>query len=349
MDLYFCAEYYEKWVRIMSKKMELLLSMNNLSIYIDDSKLLLKHRELYKIMSQWEYVHTGSSNLSINFNHRCNPDDKLTDTNYKSNKSNKCNDKMINCDNMINCDKNIITNRQIISDSSFLTINLIIKNPDDLFSRLSKFRMNGRWNWFLISKNSKITMEDIKNNPNMPWCWFGISLNPNLTFHFLFNNNDLIEKIIKNNNKFKFWKKTKYYCPYVEWESISENESITMEDIDNNINFPWCWENISCNPNLTIDFILKYLHKKWDWHAVTTNERITLKMILDNPSIPWVWNKIFDKKNLSINLILNLPVKNITNFRLVGNLFKFDRDNFVVSNCKKILLIKILFRHIKKY
>ena len=66
------------------------------------------------------------------------------------------------------------------------------------------------WNWYSISSNPNITMEDIEKYPNKPWNWISISRNPNITM-------DMIEKYPN-----KTW----------EWRFILENSNITMEFIE---------------------------------------------------------------------------------------------------------------------
>ena len=46
------------------------------------------------------------------------------------------------------------------------------------------------WNWFNISRNPNITMQDILDNPTKPWDWFAISNNPTITMDFINDNPD---------------------------------------------------------------------------------------------------------------------------------------------------------------
>ena len=41
------------------------------------------------------------------------------------------------------------------------------------------------WNWIYISENPNITMNHIRENPNLPWAWHFINYNPNLTMDFI--------------------------------------------------------------------------------------------------------------------------------------------------------------------
>ena len=44
------------------------------------------------------------------------------------------------------------------------------------------------WNW--ISRNTNITWDIIKANPDIPWDWEGISWNPNITMDIIRDNPD---------------------------------------------------------------------------------------------------------------------------------------------------------------
>ena len=44
------------------------------------------------------------------------------------------------------------------------------------------------WNYFWLSCNPNITMEDVKNNPYKPWNWKCLSKNPNITMNDVKNN-----------------------------------------------------------------------------------------------------------------------------------------------------------------
>lgn len=63
--------------------------------------------------------------------------------------------------------------------------------------------------------------------------------------------------------------------PNKPWDcdDLSENPSITMEDILNHPEKPWKWrwERLSINPNLTMEFIETHMDKDWDWSEISRN------------------------------------------------------------------------------
>ena len=65
------------------------------------------------------------------------------------------------------------------------------------------------WDWYIISKNTNLTMEIIEKYPNKPWDWRCISQNPNITM-------DFIEKYID-----------KIFMPYLSYNDFTyENKQI---------------------------------------------------------------------------------------------------------------------------
>lgn len=65
-----------------------------------------------------------------------------------------------------------------MSNSNLLTIDMLKKYPDS------------PWDWKNVSKNGKISWEDIKNNPNLKWT-DDIGINPNITWEIV-NSPDFI-------------------------------------------------------------------------------------------------------------------------------------------------------------
>ena len=45
-----------------------------------------------------------------------------------------------------------------------------------------------------------------------------------------------------------------------------------MDDIRNNLNFPWDYESLSLHPFLTMDFILENKDKPWDLSQIMGNK-----------------------------------------------------------------------------
>ena len=55
-----------------------------------------------------------------------------------------------------------------------------------------------------------------------------------------------------------FWKFVLKYADKLDWDFISMNPNITMDNIEKYPDKEWDWEWISWNPNITMDIIEKY-------------------------------------------------------------------------------------------
>lgn len=106
-----------------------------------------------------------------------------------------------------------------------------------------------------------------------------------------------------------------------DWNWLSENPGITMEDIKNNPQHPWKWEYISRNPNVTIQFINSMLERPWDWEKLSKNPGITIDDIVNNPQYPWQWEWVNQNPNVTMQLVKDLE-KPWDWWRLSSNKFK---------------------------
>ena len=86
------------------------------------------------------------------------------------------------------------------------------------------------WCWYRLSNNEGITMQDIVNHPTYPWRWQYVSLNINLTMTMV------------NSRPAKGW----------NWADVSCHPGITMQDIKTHPHLPWQWEYVIAN-NFTLD------------------------------------------------------------------------------------------------
>ena len=88
-----------------------------------------------------------------------------------------------------------------------------------------------------------------------------------------------------------------------DWERLSENPGITMDDVIQFSDKPWCWECVSGNPNITIEDVRKHLDKPWNWwclsrnlfgwHRDTTNARCRhADVLLELRFLPAMYSKV---------------------------------------------------------
>ena len=146
-----------------------LLSMNP-EITIDElNKLYINKRQKL----DWKLVSKYNKNITFDYynNHICK---KLFSLKYLSKNENIT-------------IKNIEDNPLIkwcwtkISSNPNINLNFMIKNDDKFID----------FDWFELSKNKGITMQDI-DNYNFSWNWDGISMNPNITIDFIQRHINLI-------------------------------------------------------------------------------------------------------------------------------------------------------------
>jgi hypothetical protein len=93
-----------------------------------------------------------------------------------------------------------------------------------------------------------------------------------------------------------------------DWEYLTQNENITMDDINNNMNLQWEWEFISNNPNITIDFIKSHMDLFQSgkvWINISKNPGITFDDYINNKELPWNLNFLSTNPNITLDIILN--------------------------------------------
>ena len=199
-------------------------------------------------------------------------------------------------------------------------------NPN-LTIKFVKKTINKQWNWNAISCNKAITMDDVRYNQHLPWSYISLSKNPNLTIEFVTEN-------LRN-------KKGSKMIPW-DWNLITYNEAITMDDILNNPRLPWCYEWLPLNPNLTLDFVVNHLDNNWNWNwtnischeeismddfrkylypprnlvlpldyeSLSENPNLTIDFVLENLSKPWDYSFVTSNKSITIEDICQNPQLN---------------------------------------
>ncbi len=108
--------------------------------------------------------------------------------------------------------------------------------------------LKDKCDWAYLSKNSNITFEIIKNNPDIcpskTWDWYNIAMNENITWD-----------IVKNN-------------PFDRWNYRS---------LSGNTNIAW---DIVCNSGINIEWRYRYMYdKKWSVSILMQNPNLTFEII----------------------------------------------------------------------
>jgi hypothetical protein len=210
-----------------------------------------------------------------------------------------------------------------------ITIEFIRNNP------------NLSWIWEILSRNSAITWQMIQDNLDLPWSFKHAIRNPNVT----------LDIILANKEKYNW-----------TWELISKNPNLPIEFIE--MQEDWDWGVISFHENLTLEFIEKHLDKpRFDyWH---TNKNITLefykrhpdkyknmwylskreslavilanpnekwnrKSIFRNPKLPWNWIR----NNMTEKYYSNVSQNSVLTWRIIRDEFLEHVDWFALSRNK---------------
>ena len=135
------------------------------------------------------------------------------------------------------------------------------------------------WNWQRISSNPGIKCQDVLDNPLLPWSWNDLSRNPNISLEF-------VEQTITKPWNYRELSKhpemiykfvLKYPLKQWDWKILSTRFSVKIIFNKNGIrkkkDIPglfWDWKGISENPTLTMEDIEKY-KDKINFHHLSYN------------------------------------------------------------------------------
>lgn len=182
----------------------------------------------------------------------------------------------------------------------------LFSNPDKPwnFNYLSSYCMSGLmgfvlkslhqpWNWDKLSKNPKITPNNVRQNKELPWVWNGFN-----------HNNSINQKFIE-----EFCDKGNGGVEWVNWDILSFNTNLRLGFIDRNNEKPWDWSRISSNKHLTVKFIKKYIDKPWNWRFMSDNNYINEDIVSSFIDKEWCWYILSTNKNISSDFILRFPDK----------------------------------------
>lgn len=205
-------------------------------------------------------------------------------------------------------------------------------NPN-LTAKMLRARPKKGWNFRLLSNNETYHTEQRELVPEIPWemdhiarfprvSWEDLrnptitgkddikytrfSRNPNITWeivrdnpkcdwnhYFLSENLSIPIQVIMENLGFG-WDPT----------FVSARNDVTWEIVQNNPNFPWKWKILSryC---VTWENIRDNPEKPWDLEYVSANKNITPEIIQENPTFPWNYHGLSKNPNITEKFIRN--------------------------------------------
>jgi hypothetical protein len=163
------------------------------------------------------------------------------------------------------------------------------------------------WNMKAVSRNASVSEAIVRSNPSLLWSYPDLCSNPNMSFDF-----------------FKEFVLTGTNVIYLNWNALSQNRAIKLEDIDRYSHYPWVDLFVSMNPNINSNYILNEgRNRAWDFRCVSANPGIKerdiykrlipfeyphlsinpnlpCKFVNDNMKHPWNWHSISGNPNTHI-------------------------------------------------
>lgn len=194
------------------------------------------------------------------------------------------------------------------------------------------------WNWWVISKNKTITTQFVENNICKKWNWDELgykldlafidkyhTMHPNLLNNIFYNSNITHEFIKKHFGEMKMPSQADIEDDMINAFvdiGIGENftqyanitlltEHVSLDDIENNPEFPWRISSIIDNKNFNVEYAKKYSTKFNDyWKEITINQNISMQDIINNPTMNWDYAEILENDcDHYFNLYQNNPDK----------------------------------------
>lgn len=240
------------------------------------------------------------------------------------------------------------------------------------------------WDWHALSGNPNISTTLIEDYYNCKWQWNygGISDNINIDIDFVLDNSDQLWNsfcLSRNPAMGKYigqpdtvdwvWA---YVCLNKEipegvleqnidklnFERLSNNESLSWKFIEDNMSKPWNWDIISTLPCINIEIVKSHPEIDWNWYSLSTNSSISIEDIKNNPKLPWDKNKICTNPNLTIyDVIYDRHLfNNWTQITVNENIKQIDIEKYpnlpwdinVILNLKSGLDINFILNYYQK-
>lgn len=88
--------------------------------------------------------------------------------------------------------------------------------------------------------------------------------------------------------------------PNLNWKFLSMNPNIKISDIESNPNFEISW--LSYNPNLTMEYIKEHPDLNWNWKVISSNKNLTMDFVNSIPGGNSIWNWKAISKNPNITM-----------------------------------------------
>jgi len=187
--------------------------------------------------------------------------------------------------------------KPVIEKQSFEPDAVEPNGTSQLYNFVKSHNKTIKWDYFELSRNLNITIQDVLNHRTNLWDWQGLSENPNISLNDMFNNPKKpwdfkfsAAKKVKNFkeevlNHMDVWNENAYNESAY---ALSSNPNITMDDIRLGMKerwFRWRYDELSKNPNVTMDFVEETfnsnpnLYGYWYLNELSNNPNITIDFV----------------------------------------------------------------------
>lgn len=169
------------------------------------------------------------------------------------------------------------------------------------------------WNIAAVSRNPGVTEETVRANLEFPWSYRDLCANPNITLQFM------IQYAIKPSGRVD-----------LDWNALSRNPMITMDNIERHPSYPWSDRHISANPNVSSNYVLTTGQERaWDFNYLSANPGITERDIYKNV-LPWNHITLSSNPHLPAKYVCDNPLYawNMHSVSTNANITMTDVDTF---------------------
>jgi len=186
-------------------------------------------------------------------------------------------------------------------------------NTEQLEKILLKYPNKNDYHWDILTQ--RVSLQFIEKYKDMfPWKWGELSKNINVDMDFINKYPNIKKGLIERNND-----RPAYYSGW-EWDEITNLPKITMDDIETNMDLPWCYDNIcSLKPNLTMEFIKSHPEIEWYWGDIITNPGISIDDIKNNMDMIKYENSECYLEEIGTNYNINMDIVNKNDIYGDGN------------------------------
>lgn len=208
------------------------------------------------------------------------------------------------------------------------------------------------WNWFELSKNSKISLDFISAHPEFPWNWTTLSKHPFLVASFVLKHADkpwdwyeLTRRVVQMSSGDKEDVVARLVDKPWNWEELSGKMDLAFIEAHPTANWDWhhvalshitdlavldrhadkfdrrTWEYLSATGFLEEWFINKYVDKPWNWSKLSNKPQITPEFVHSHIEKDWNWLELSRNETITPSFVRRYSNKAWNTGQLYNNPF----------------------------